>query len=133
MIYPLIFQKNHNDCGPACIFTLCNYYNIPYVKKEILKLAEVASNGTSIWNMQVALRALGFSCQAIYINNLFQYDYAIPIIALIKAHRMRFHYVIIYEKIDDSLVVGDPAWGIQRISIEVFLSVFTNMAIIPQL
>lgn len=132
MTYPLVFQKGCNDCGPACIFSLCIYYNITYDKKEILKLAEITSIGTSIWHMQVVLESLGFSCEAVYINDFLYYDYRMPIIAMIKANRIHFHYVIIYEKKQKSLIIGDPAIGIQEIQIEKFLTKFTNMVIIPQ-
>lgn len=132
MTYPLVFQKEYNDCGPACIFTLCKYYNITYDKREILNLSEITSIGTSIWHMQVALKSLGFSCDAVYFEDFLDYNYHFPIIAMIKANEKLFHYIIIYEKKQNSLLIGDPALGIHEILIEKFLSVFTNMVIIPQ-
>lgn len=40
MKYPIVLQRNCNDCGPACIYSLCKYYNIPYNQKDILSLVE---------------------------------------------------------------------------------------------
>lgn len=132
MSYPLVYQKSFNDCGPACIFTLCQYYNIPYDHREILALTGLTPAGASIWNMCIALQALGFSCQAVYIQDLYQYDYSFPIIVITKTQKELLHYVLIYKRIGNSLLIGDPFWGMQQMLIDMFLSKFTNMAIIPQ-
>lgn len=133
MKYPIILQRNCNDCGPACIYTLCEYYNIPYNQKDILSQIDLTPKGTSIWNMQLALKSLGFSCKAVYIEDFFHYDFSIPIIALIKANNILLHYVVIYQKTENTLLVGDPSSGLQYILIKKFLSKYTNMAIIPQI
>lgn len=70
MTYPLVFQKDFNDCGPACIYTLCKYYNIPYNQRTILSLAKLTPTGTSIWNMHIALESLGFSCEAKQVSDM---------------------------------------------------------------
>lgn len=132
MKYPFIFQKNSNDCGPTCIFMLCEYYRIPYNPNEILNLSNLSSKGTSIWNMQIILQSLGFSCQAKYLYNFLNYNYSFPIIALIKTSNNLFHYVIIYKKYKLSLYVADPAFGIKVISTRDFLLNFTYMTIIPK-
>lgn len=131
MTYPIILQKTHNSCGPTCIYMLCEYYSIPYNKKEILQIANMTPSGTSIWYMQKVLRHLGFSCEAIKTEDFYQYDYNFPVIAIINSAKTLLHYVIIYKRNINILLIADPAFGLQNINIKKFLSNFTGMLIIP--
>lgn len=133
MKYPLVFQKKSNDCGPSCIFTLCEYYKISYTPKTILSLAQLTPKGTNIWNMQLILKSLGFSCKAIIIEDFSDYNYSMPIIALIKTNQNLLHYVIIYKKLGGFLLIGDPSFGLKYVQIEKFLQEYTHMVIIPQI
>lgn len=132
MAYPLVFQKQNNDCGPACIYTLCQYYSISCDKRKIMLLTKLTPKGASIWDMQVALKSLGFSCEAVYIQDICHYDYILPVIAITEVKNSLLHYVIIYKKTENSLLIGDPALGIQEILVEAFIDKFTNMVIIPK-
>lgn len=131
MNYPIILQKELYTCGPACIYMLCEYYHINYNKKKLLSQTKTSMKGTSIWYMQKALRYLGFTSNAVSIINFCLYDYDFPTIALIQPHKNVFHYVIIYNRTGEILTIGDPAYGLNSVSIQDFIINFTGILIIP--
>lgn len=131
MKYPIIYQENHYDCGPACIFMLCEYYNIPYNKNLIIKKAQMCDRGTNIYNMNHILSLLGFNTSAVLVDDLNLYVFTNPFIAIIRLSENKLHYVIVYERIQNLLVIGNPALGLQYINIDVFLINFTGLVIVP--
>ena len=131
MKYPIIYQENHYDCGPACIFMLCEYYNIPYNKNMIIKKAQMCDRGTNIYNMIHILSSLGFNSSAVSVNDLKSYIFTYPFIAIIHLTKKQLHYVVVYEQIQDFLVIGNPSLGLQYTNIDDFLINFTGFIIIP--
>lgn len=131
MKYPIILQKEYYSCGPTCIYMLCEYYNISYNSQNILSQTKTSKKGTNIWYMQKALRSLGFTSSAVTIENFYLYNYVIPTIAVIKPSKKLFHYVIIYNRINEALIIGDPAYGLYSTNIKNFLNNFSGILIIP--
>lgn len=131
MKYPIILQEEYYSCGPTCIYMLCEYYHISFDKQNILLQTKTSTKGTNIWHMQKTLRSLDFTSNAVFIQNFYLYDYEIPTIAVIRSSKKLFHYVIIYNRLNDTLIIGDPAYGLYPINIKNFLNNFTGILIIP--
>ncbi len=133
MLYPIIYQKEKYDCGPACIGMICAFYNKSVSVNEICHMANTDEKGTNIWNMQSTLKLLGFQTIAIKINDfVLVYDFLIPTIAVIRTFSDLNHYVVIYKKLKDNIIIGDPEKGLVEIKVSKFLNKFTGFLIIPK-
>jgi ABC-type bacteriocin/lantibiotic exporter with double-glycine peptidase domain len=133
MQYPIVYQKEKYDCGPACICMICAYYQSDTDIESVCRIAGTDEKGTSIWDMQRALRFLGFQASSIKIKDFISdYDFQIPLIAVIRKFPDNNHYVVIYKRLRKGLIIGDPDKGLREISISEFLKVFMGFLIIPQ-
>lgn len=133
MSYPIVIQKQKFDCGPACICMICKFYNISINLEVAFQIANTNENGTSIWHMQKALKIFDFQTAAIRIKNFSSnYDFSMPTIAVIGKLNTKYHYIVIYKKSEDNLIIGDPNKGLNKINIIEFLKTFTEFLIIPK-
>ena len=56
-----IYQHDSNDCGPACISTICSYYGKKIPIAIIKQYAKTNLEGTSGKGMKIALAKLGLA------------------------------------------------------------------------
>lgn len=133
MHYPIVYQKEKYDCGPACICMICEFYQSNTDLVTVCRIAGLSEKGTSIWDMQRTLRILGFQTASIKMNNFISdYNFEIPLIAVISKSAGNNHYVVIYKRLKNGLIIGDPDKGLIKMKITDFLKEFIGYLIIPQ-
>jgi ABC-type bacteriocin/lantibiotic exporter with double-glycine peptidase domain len=103
----VIIQKTENDCGPAVLKMILDYYKIPSTSEELRKRLLIR-NGTTMLNLQYIARLKGLEAQGwrYAFNDLTKLK--LPVIAFVK----RKHYVVItgITKNQD-IIVLDPEIG----------------------
>jgi len=116
----VVLQQDSQDCGPACLATLCKYYGKRIPISYIRKIAGTDKTGTSGYGIVRGAEELGFSCQgALSPEKEFSKDLIFPIIAHLKRNDSE-HYVVIFKIKKDNVIIGDPASGLLKIPISEF-------------
>lgn len=91
--YPFIKQNGLNDCGPACLEMIIEYYKGYIGIDRLSEMTNTNKNGTSAYNIKNISNAIGFSCYA--TKEIETY----PAIALVKLNTNYNHYIVVYRKI----------------------------------
>ena len=116
----VVLQQDTQDCGPACLATICKYYGKRIPISYIRKIAGTDRGGTSGYGIVRGAEELGFSCQgALSPEKEFSKDLIFPIIAHLKRNDSE-HYVVIFKIKKDNVIIGDPASGLLKIPISEF-------------
>lgn len=126
--YPFFHQLDAMDCGPACLQMLTAYYNHrPYDLPYLRELCYATRNGVSLEGISNAAEAIGFRTQAVHTT--FEHFRQHMIFPCIVFWRQR-HFVVVY-RIENRrtwqgkqkcVIVGDPAFGIVRYTVQEFLN-----------
>ena len=87
-------QEGIRDCGIACLYNIIRYYNGSVSLEKLRELTHTNENGTSIYNLMEASKAIGLNAKAYRcsLNDLANLDF--PMIAYIKLNNY-YHFVII--------------------------------------
>lgn len=127
--YPFIKQEDLKDCGPACLAMIIKYYRGYIPISELCELSKTSKNGTDAYHLIEASKKVGFNARGIkkeLDNNLI-----LPIIAHVIINNNLGHFVVIY-KINikhNYIIIGDPAKGIYKTSIDDFKLIWNNILI----
>ena len=107
-MFPLEYQTDLQDCGPACLKMVTEYFGKSYTLDYIKKASHITANGISVFNMRIAAEVLGL--RAIVVKgtmNHLLYDVPLPAIALWKDN----HFIVVYTADEECICVSDPAIG----------------------
>lgn len=125
--YPFFHQLDAMDCGPACLQMVTAYYHYrPYALPYLRELCYASRNGVSLEGISNAAEAIGFCTQAVHTTfEHFQRNMIFPCIVFWRQR----HFVVVYGIESryslrgrcDSVVIGDPAFGILRYTSQEFL------------
>ena len=121
-------QEGIRDCGITCLYNIIKYYNGSVSLEKLRDLTHTDKNGTSIYNMMEASKAIGLNAKAYRcsLNDLSNLDF--PIIAYIKLNNY-YHFVIIKDIDFDSINIFDPIKGDITYTIEEFTDIWQNIII----
>ncbi len=114
--YPHVFQNDSMDCGPACLTMISKYYgkntSIQFWRERVFTNQE----GTSLFDLAKTTERNGFISHGIGVDHLREIEASyLPCIALRK-----YHYLVIYELRQDTVLLGDPAVGIYEMKLSEF-------------
>lgn len=98
-------QTNENNCGPACLKMIFEYYGKIYSEKYLGEMTHVNSNGTTMLELSDASEALGFKPIGLKVDFLnLSKNVNLPCIAYWKSK----HFVVVYRIEDSKVYVADP-------------------------
>ncbi len=114
------YQLEANDCGPACVQMVCNYYGLKLGLREIKSALKVSKLGVSIKDIRNYLESLGFQTASVKIDLSDIEDMPLPGILFLN----HGHYVVI-EKIKERrgkkfYYIVDPSFGKLKLNSEIF-------------
>lgn len=111
--FPLSYQNENINCGPACIKMISEFYGKYQDLDYLENLCRTDTSGTSYTGMTECGSQLGFKSIIHYLNydNLLKLD-KLPLIAEWNSN----HYVVVYKTNQDSTWVADPVLGIIQYS-----------------
>lgn len=123
IMVPLIRQRRRTDCGVACLLMVLNFYHCITSYESLCHMAGVdEEKGTSLAKMVETIERFGFVAKAVRGGReAFFENYVLPCIALVQLQTGAMHYVVVYERSRERVIIADPAVGIIKLRPEEFL------------
>jgi ATP-binding cassette subfamily B protein len=122
---PCIRQHNEEDCGAACLATVCARHRAHLPMGWIRHLVGTSREGTTLLGLKRGAEKLGFNAQAAKADaSLLDDLQALPLPMI--CHWQGCHWVVLHGARGDQLLVADPGVGLRRLSREQFLAGWTN-------
>ena len=122
---PCIRQHNEEDCGAACLATVCARHRAQLPLGWIRHLVGTSREGTTLLGLKRGAEKLGFHAQAAKADASLLDDLKtlpLPIIC----HWQGCHWVVLHGARGDQLLVADPAVGLRQLSRKEFLDGWIN-------
>jgi len=121
--YTCIRQRDETDCGPAVLATIARYYKLPLSVARIRNVAGTDLGGTNLYGLSVAAESVGFRATGVQAqwHNL-QKDIPFPAVAHLLSEKGFGHFVVIFKVTNKSVIIGDPATGVEKWSKDKFLA-----------
>ena len=124
----VIHQNDIKDCGPCCLQSIIKYYGGYVPIEKIREDTYVGNDGTNVYHLVNTLVNYGFDAIAKkYSNN--QLPDLLPAIVHVHYESGLDHFMVLYEKSKDKLILMDPAKGKITLSYKDFYSIFTGIVI----
>lgn len=126
-------QHDENDCGLACILTICKFLKIRVDEITLRKNIFLGNEGLSLYGITkildtIGMKSLPVECTNIELYSLFSNEKK-PIIVMINEDD-EYHYVVLYKANNSKVSLWDPNKGKRIITKEHFDFIWTNYAII---
>ena len=116
--FPFYKQHDAMDCGPTCLRMVAKYYGKYFSLDRIKAISFVNRSGVSLSDLSDAAEQIGFRTTAarLTLEELAQ-DITLPVIA----HWKQTHFVVVYKIAKNHVIIGDPGFGILKLSREEFV------------
>lgn len=117
--FPFYKQLDIMDCGPTCIRMIAKFYGNDWSIEYLRKKANITKEGVSLGGIAEAAESIGFHTLAVYIDfETLKKEMPLPCIAFWRQK----HFVVVYEIRKRDIIIGDPAHGIVKLSINEFVN-----------
>ncbi len=123
--YPSALQNDATDCGAACLHIILKYYKKNISIGYLRDLANVSKDGSNISSILKAARLLGLDGSGVKTN----YDGLNNVNMPSIAHWQGYHWIVIFEKNPEYVIVSDPAIGRRKILKDDFIEGWTGIII----
>ena len=115
MKYPIVRQHSEEDCGAACLATVCLHYGRRFTISRIREAVGTGQLGTTLLGLRRGAENLGFNAQQVKATpELLDHIEQAPLPIII--HWKGYHWVVLYGKKGKKYVIADPGVGIRYIS-----------------
>lgn len=124
-IDPCIRQHDEEDCGAACLATVCHSHGQRLPLSLVRHRVGTSSQGTTLLGLKRGAESLGFNARAAKGEASLLDELAslpLPVIC----HWQGCHWVVLHGWRGDQLLVADPAVGLRLLSREEFLGSWSN-------
>ena len=123
--YACVRQFNEEDCGAACIATVCEHYGQKKSLGQIRVCVGTVATGTTLLGLKRGAEQLGLQARAAKADlSLLRHLSEIPL--PIICHWNGNHWVVLHAEKDDHLVIADPAVGIRELTKDEFIKHWQN-------
>lgn len=124
-------QVDERDCGVAALSTVLKYFGSRYSLATLRKFTKTTNDGTTALGIVNTAEKLGIHSVGVE-SNLHYIKDKVPFIAQLKVEESYFHYVVVFEINNDTVILSDPAIedNITKISLQKFEKLWTNIAIL---
>lgn len=117
--FPLQMQATPQECGPACLKMISDFFGSEYTFETIALLCKMNEiEGTSLGDVANAAEIIGLHTLAVSIDYQTLLD-EVPYPAIL--HWDNHHFVVIYKMTKDKIWIADPAKGYVAYTKEEFL------------
>lgn len=108
----LVYQQDQADCGVACLLSVIRYYDGNSSISQLRSISGTDNQGTTLLGLYQAANSNGFDAKGVAsdLKNIIELNR--PSILHILKDNIE-HYVVIYGKVKDQYIIGDPATGIE--------------------
>ncbi len=116
--YPVRYQPEAPDCGPACLGMVADFYGRDVKHARLRELASVSGQGCSLFSLAAAAEDIDFLARGVAAEGIEDLkSVRLPAIAHVGTN----HFVVVYAVSGRHVVVADPARGLQRLKLKTFL------------
>lgn len=115
-------QLEANDCGPACLQMICEYYGKKYKIRDIKENLSVSKLGISIRDLRIFLEKNGFNCATANVSLKDIDEMPLPAILYLK----QGHFIILENISKEKINIVDPSFGKVSLSKEEFSEKWLN-------
>ncbi|MBD2294149.1 peptidase domain-containing ABC transporter [Anabaena sphaerica FACHB-251] len=127
--YQSVLQASEEDCGAACLASICKYYGRFLSINKSREAVGTGQLGTTLLGLKRGSDNLGFNARAVKASpELVDRITEIQLPAII--HWRGYHWVILYGKQGKNYVIADPAVGIRYIKREELLSAWNGVMLL---
>ncbi len=113
MGYPIYKQLDTMDCGACCIRMIARHYGRFYSLEYLRDITHVDREGVSMQGISDAAEHIGFQTLGVVVSfDKLKDDLPLPCIAYWEQR----HFVVIYKITKNSVTIGDPAFGLRKLS-----------------
>ena len=123
-------QNDGSDCGAAALATIALHYRLPIALQQMRDLAGTDRIGTNLLGLVTAAERLGFSAKAVKGPYEALVDVPLPAIMHMKTDEGLGHFVVLHRVKRNSVLIADPAHGIEKLSREEFCRRWTGYLLI---
>ena len=117
MKYPIHYQTDSRDCGPACLRMISSFYGKEYASGFVKKICCQKRTGTTLLDLSIAAENLGMRATGVKVS-IEQLRNQVHLPCIISWNKN--HYVVLYKISKSEVTVGDPAAGLLTYPIEIF-------------
>ena len=115
MKYPIVRQHSEEDCGAACLATVCLHYGRRFSISRIREAVGTGQLGTTLLGLRRGAENLGFNAQQVKAApELIDHIEQAPLPIII--HWKGYHWVVLYGKKGKKYVIADPGVGLRYLS-----------------
>jgi len=108
--YPIRLQQNEMDCGPTCLAMVMAYYGSRIPINRIREQTEMSRSGSTLYGLMETAESLGLAAQGFTTQLDALSGMKLPAIAHWKGE----HFIVVYEVTKKHVIVGDPAYGLEK-------------------
>ncbi|WP_027085809.1 peptidase domain-containing ABC transporter [Cohnella panacarvi] len=108
--YPIRLQQNEMDCGPTCLAMVMAYYGSRIPINRIREQTEMSRSGSTLYGLTETAESLGLAGQGFTTQLDALSEMKLPAIAHWKGE----HFIVVYEVTPKHVIVGDPAYGLEK-------------------
>jgi ATP-binding cassette subfamily B protein len=132
--YACIRQTDQSDCGAAALATVALHYRRPLGIQQLRDLAGTDRIGTNLLGLLHAAEQLGFLAKGVKGPYDALSQVPLPAIAHVKTEEGLGHFVVFYRVKKNTVVIADPARGLQTLSREAFCQRWTGylLLLVPE-
>ena len=115
MKYPIVRQHSEEDCGAACLATVCLHYGRRFSISRIREAVGTGQLGTTLLGLRRGAEHLGFNARQVkatpeLLDNLNR----VPLPTII--HWKGYHWVVLYGRKGRKYIIADPGVGIRYLT-----------------
>ena len=127
--YQCILQASEEDCGAACLASICRYYGRFLSINKSREAVGTGQLGTTLLGLKRGSDHLGFNARAVKASpEIVDRINEIQLPAII--HWRGYHWVILYGKRGKNYVIADPSVGIRYINRQELLTAWNGVTLL---
>ena len=159
MRYTYVRQHDTTDCAAACLAMVCLHYKKEITITRLRDMMGTDMKGTNLVGLQKAANEMGFNTAAVRVDREnFLSDFTLPCIAQVITDQGMTHFVVVFKKTTikddtarhkhvqqeeerkadktkkykckDTVIIGDPAKDLEKISLDEFYKNFTGVLLL---
>jgi len=128
--YVCVRQHDRSDCGAAALATVAVYYRRTIGLERMRDLAGTDRTGTNLLGLLQAAEKVGFLAKAVKGPYEALPRVPLPAIAHVTTEEGLGHFVVLHRVRKGTVLVADPAYGIQKLSRAEFCRRWTNYLLV---
>ncbi len=122
----IVRQTEIKDCGACSLQSIIRHYNGFVSIEKIRQDTHTTLEGTSVYHLKKAAEKYGFDVLAKKDLD-YTFENHLPVIVHVKYDNGLCHFMVVYEKVKDKLIIMDPSKGKISIKMDDFKKIFTGV------